>query len=161
MHDLYGQNWRDPTHYDLVLNTDHFSTEVAVEIIIRAAKAKGIEAQPVELPAYLRAEILTTKLDVAQRATTPTDLEPNIYLPEFAHPNVIAAFTPDFYLPDLDLFIELTTMKQSLVTKKNRKIRHLRELYPDINIKVLYERDYKNLIWKYGLNGKGEDNEGQ
>jgi cytidylate kinase len=192
MHDLYGQNWRDPTHYDLVLNTDHFSTEVAVEIIIRAAKAKGIEAQPVELPAHLRAEILTTKIDVSQRATTATDLEPNIYLPEFAHPSerefarvmvfyrirweyeprtfpiewdkddhVIAAFTPDFYLPDLDLFIELTTMKQSLVTKKNRKIRHLRELYPDINIKILYERDYKNLIWKYGLNGKDEDNEGE
>ena len=65
--------------------------------------------------------------------------------------NVVKAFTPDFYLPDLDLFIELTTMKQSLVTKKNRKVRLLRELYPDVNIKILYERDYKNLIWKYGL----------
>ena len=65
--------------------------------------------------------------------------------------NVISAFTPDFYLPDLDLYIELTTMKQSLVTKKNRKVRRLRELYPDVNIKILYERDYKNLIWKYGL----------
>ena len=72
--------------------------------------------------------------------------------------NVLKAFTPDFYLPDLDLFIELTTMKQSLVTKKNRKVRLLRELYPDVNIKILYERDYKNLIWKYGLsNGDAED----
>jgi cytidylate kinase len=189
--DLYAQNWRDPTHYDVVLNMDHFSTEVAAEIIIKAAKAKGIEAQPVELPAYLRAEILKTKLDVAQLATTAADMEPDIALPEFAHQserefarvmdfyrirweyeprtfpvewdkdnNVISAFTPDFYLPDLDLFIELTTMKQSLVTRKNRKIRHLRSLYPDINIKILYERDYKNLIWKYGLNGKNEDNVG-
>jgi cytidylate kinase len=189
--DLYAQNWRDPTHYDVVLNMDHFATEVAAEIIIKAAKAKGIEAQPVELPAYLRAEILTTKLDVAQLATTAADMEPDIALPEFAHPserefarvmdfyrirweyeprtfpvewdkenNVISAFTPDFYLPDLDLFIELTTMKQSLVTRKNRKIRHLRLLYPDINIKILYERDYKNLIWKYGLNGKDVDNVG-
>jgi len=76
----------------------------------------------------------------------------------------VKAFTPDFYLPDLDLFIELTTMKQSLVTKKNRKVRLLRELYPDVNIKILYERDYKNLIWKYGiangdeeLNGNGDN----
>ena len=49
-------------------------------------------------------------------------------------------------------------MKQSLVTKKNRKVRLLRELYPDVNIKILYERDYKNLIWKYGLNGENGNN---
>jgi len=179
---LYAKDWRDPAHYDLVLNIDHFSNDVAVEIIVKAAQAKGIEATAVELPAQLREEILTAKLDVAQLA----DLEPGEdKLPEFAHPserefarvmdfyrirweyepktfpiewdenrNVVKAFTPDFYLPDLDLFIELTTMKQSLVTKKNRKVRLLRELYPDVNIKILYERDYKNLIWKYGLGGE-------
>lgn len=64
---------------------------------------------------------------------------------------VIESFTPDFYLPDLDLFIELTTLKQSLVTKKNRKLRRLRELYPDVNIKLLYRRDYMNLAHKYGI----------
>src|SRR5213076_114451 len=30
---LYGKNWRDPAHYDLVLNIDQFSNEMAVEII--------------------------------------------------------------------------------------------------------------------------------
>lgn len=59
-------------------------------------------------------------------------------------------FTPDFYLPGLDLYIELTTMKQSLVTRKNRKLRRLRELYPDINIRLLYRRDYQSLLAKYG-----------
>jgi len=183
---LYGKDWRDPAHYDLVLNIDHFSNDVAVEIIVKAAQAKGIEATAVQLPAQLREEILTTKLDVAQLA----DLQPSEEkLPEFAHPserefarvmdfyrirwqyeprtfpiewgenrNVLKAFTPDFYLPDLDLFIELTTMKQSLVTKKNRKVRLLRELYPDVNIKILYERDYKNLIWKYRLGQEEEEN---
>src|SRR5215475_8237232 len=63
---LYGKDWRDPAYYDLVLNIDHFSNEVAVEIIVKAAQAKGIEATAVELPAQLREEILTTKLDVAQ-----------------------------------------------------------------------------------------------
>src|SRR5689334_8917950 len=186
---LYAKDWRDPAHYDLVLNIDHFSNEVAVEIIVRAAQAKGIEAKTVELPAQLREDILTAKLDVAQMA----DLEPaEDKLPEFAHPserefarvmdfyrirwqyepktfpiewdenhNVVKAFTPDFYLPDLDLYIELTTMKQSLVTKKNRKVRRLRELYPEVDIKILYERDYRNLIWKYGLsNGKEENGNG-
>jgi hypoxanthine phosphoribosyltransferase len=60
-------------------------------------------------------------------------------------------FTPDFYLPDDDLFIEITTMSQKLVTKKNRKVRHLKELHPEINCKVFYQRDYLNLVVKYGL----------
>ena len=60
-------------------------------------------------------------------------------------------FRPDFYLPDEDLFIEITTMNQKLVTKKNRKVRRLRELYPDINCKVFYQRDYLHLVVKYGL----------
>ena len=43
---------------------------------------------------------------------------------------VLESFSPDFYLPDLDLYIELTTLKQRLVRKKNRKLRRLRELDP-------------------------------
>jgi hypothetical protein len=61
------------------------------------------------------------------------------------------AFAPDFYLPAYDLFIEITTMNQKLVTKKNRKARRLKELYPDVRIKILYQRDYLNLLVKYGL----------
>ncbi|MDD5621633.1 MAG: hypothetical protein PHQ09_00535 [Actinomycetota bacterium] len=63
--------------------------------------------------------------------------------------NPEASFTPDFYLPDLDLYIELTTLNQSLVTKKNYKIRKLKELYPDINIKLFYKKDYNSLLFKY------------
>lgn len=60
-------------------------------------------------------------------------------------------FTPDFYLPQYDLYIEITTLNQKLVTKKNRKVRRLRELYPDIKCKIFYQRDYMNLLVKYGL----------
>jgi cytidylate kinase len=60
-------------------------------------------------------------------------------------------FTPDFYLPEFDRYVELTTMKQSLVTRKNRKIRLLRELYPEINIQVYYQKDFENLVFKYAL----------
>lgn len=59
-------------------------------------------------------------------------------------------FTPDFYIPSLDLYVELTTMKQTLVTHKNRKLRQLRELYPDIKISLLYKNDYDRLLAKYG-----------
>lgn len=61
------------------------------------------------------------------------------------------SFSPDFYLPDLDLYIELTTLRQSLVTRKNRKVRRLRELYPDVRLKVFYGRDFRRLLAKYGL----------
>ena len=61
------------------------------------------------------------------------------------------AFTPDFYLPDQELYVELTTMKQSLVTRKNRKVRKVRELYPDVDIKLFYRRDVDRLAEKYGL----------
>lgn len=63
----------------------------------------------------------------------------------------IESFSPDFYLRDLDLYIELTTLKQSLVTKKNRKLRRLRELYPHIHVKIFYGRDFRQLLLKYGL----------
>jgi hypothetical protein len=63
----------------------------------------------------------------------------------------IESFSPDFFLMDHDLFIELTTLKQSLVTKKNRKLRLLRTLYPDVRIKLFYGRDFKSLMIKYGL----------
>ncbi len=65
--------------------------------------------------------------------------------------NVVEAFTPDFYLPEFDLYVELTTMKQSLVTRKNRKVKLLRAIYPHINIQVFYQKDYQDLISKYGF----------
>ncbi len=69
---------------------------------------------------------------------------------------VIASFTPDFYLPDFDLFIELTTMSQKLVTKKNRKVRRLRELYPEINIKVFYQKDFRALLARFGMTSESQ-----
>lgn len=60
-------------------------------------------------------------------------------------------FSPDFYLPQFDLYIEITTLNQKLVTKKNRKVRRLTTLYPDVKCKILYQKDYLNLLVKYGL----------
>lgn len=63
---------------------------------------------------------------------------------------VVESFSPDFYLPELDMFLEMTTLKQRLVRKKNRKLRRLRELYPDIRIKLFYARDFAAMMLKYG-----------
>lgn len=59
------------------------------------------------------------------------------------------SFTPDFYLPDHRLYIELTTMRQPLVTRKNRKLRRLKEMYPGVQIKLLYRRDVERLLSSY------------
>jgi hypothetical protein len=64
--------------------------------------------------------------------------------------DVVESFSPDFYLPDLDLYLEMTTLRQRLVRKKNRKLRRLRELYPDLNVKLFYARDFRALMLKYG-----------
>ena len=82
----------------------------------------------------------------------PWEYEPTSFVLERdAEGRVTRAFTPDFFLPDENLYIEVTVMKQSLVTRKNRKLRELREQYPDINIKLFYRRDLERLAQRYRL----------
>ncbi len=77
--------------------------------------------------------------------------EPKSFPLNWENGRITEMFTPDFYLPGIDLYVELTTMKQSLVTQKNRKLRRLRELYPEVKITLLYKNDYEHLLAKYGF----------
>jgi hypoxanthine phosphoribosyltransferase len=80
------------------------------------------------------------------------EYEPRTFvLEEDADGRVLEAFTPDFYLPEQDLYVELTMMKQSLVTRKNRKLRKLRERYPDVDVKLFYKRDLARLADRFKL----------
>ena len=67
------------------------------------------------------------------------------------HGRVTSAFTPDFYLPDQELYVEVTVMRQSLVTRKNRKLRELKRLYPDVKVKLFYRRDIERLAQRLRL----------
>jgi hypothetical protein len=83
----------------------------------------------------------------------PWEYEPRTFVLERDEEGrVVEAFTPDFYLPEQNLYLELTVMKQSLATRKNRKLRKLRELYPDVNVKLFYKRDIERLGQRYRLN---------
>jgi len=76
----------------------------------------------------------------------PWDYEPRTFvLATDEEGRVTEAFTPDFYLPDQDLYLEVTVMKQALVTRKNRKLRKLRQRYPEVNAKLFYKRDFERL----------------
>src|SRR4051812_26235971 len=82
----------------------------------------------------------------------PWEYEPRTFvLEQDEDGRVLEAFTPDFYLPEQDLYLEITVMKQALVTRKNRKLRKLRERYPDVNVKLFYKRDIERLAQRYRL----------
>ena len=82
----------------------------------------------------------------------PWEYEPTTFvLEEDEDGRVTRAFTPDFYLPEQDLYVEITAMKQSLVTRKNRKLRKLRERYPGVRVKLFYKRDIERLAERYRL----------
>jgi hypoxanthine phosphoribosyltransferase len=66
------------------------------------------------------------------------------------------AFTPDFYLPQQNLYVELTTLRPRLTTAKNHKIRRMHELYPDVNIKLFKRSDMRDLMIKFGLYSEAE-----
>ncbi len=159
----YGEDIDVAVHYDLVVNTDRLSVEaatrlirLAVEMVDLMGKGRDIErwletARPLPFAHPSEAEFAKV-LDFYQ---IRWEYEPRTFpLAWDEAGNATEAFSPDFYLVDFDLFIELTTLKQRLVTEKNRKIRRLRELYPEVKLKVFYGRDYRNLLTKYGLDKK-------
>ena len=82
--------------------------------------------------------------------------EPRSFPLEWEDDKIKDMFTPDFYLPELDLYIELTTLKQELMREKRRKLRRLHELYPEVNVKLLNKKDYHRLLVKYGYTPLGE-----
>ena len=82
----------------------------------------------------------------------PWDYEPRSFVLERAPDGrVTRAFTPDFYLPEQELYVEVTVMKQSLVTRKNRKLREVRRLYPEVKVKLFYRRDIERLAQRHRL----------
>jgi cytidylate kinase len=171
LRERYHEDWEDPAHYDLVVRTDSLGIEVAAQVILRAIEAAGIRDRGRELAEWLEAR--TQGEGGPGRGEMPTPFvnasevelarvldfyqirwkyEPRSFpLARDEKGRVTEAFTPDFYLPDLNLYLELTVLKQSLVTDKNRKIRRFRELYPDVRLKVFYGRDFRSLVQKYGL----------
>jgi cytidylate kinase len=167
--------------FDLVLNAEQLDTEHIADLIVNAAHSSGLiergylsaaaEAQlqfrcrlrlskhgivppdRVALPrksfAHPSEEIFANLLDFYR---IPWEYEPRSFPIQWDRDGKVSeAFTPDFYLTEFDLYVELTTMKQSLVTRKNRKVKLLRQLYPHVNIQVFYQKDFANLIFKYGL----------
>ncbi len=173
----------NPDRYNLTINTAAFDVEEAVELILLSVRMKKLAAfgmvssetvERARLRNQIRLQRAVAKLSVERHQPMaqfahPSELvfarllnfygirwlyEPRTFPLRYDDAgNVTEAFSPDFYLPDSDLYVELTTMKQSLVTKKNRKVKRLLELYPEIKIHLLYQKDFEDLIFKYASKG--------
>jgi hypoxanthine phosphoribosyltransferase len=167
--------------FDLVINAEALATEQICDIVESTVRVKGVlesgllsaagEAQ-IQFRVRLKLarfgivppdrlhvrskqfghpseEVFANLLDFYRIAW---DYEPRSFALQWDKDGKVQeAFTPDFYLPEFDLYVELTTMKQAHVTKKNRKIRLLRAIYPHVNIQVFYQKDVQDLVIKYGL----------
>jgi cytidylate kinase len=163
---LYHLNPSDPRLYDLILRMDRLSIEQALKLIETAVDEMDLRQVPKDrIVKDLLPQVPEKRENgrFANAAETefarflrfyriPFEYEPRTFTLETDKDGrIVEAFTPDFYLSDQDLYIELTTMKQSLVTRKNRKVRKLRRLHPEVNIRIFYQRDFYNLMAKYGL----------
>jgi hypothetical protein len=181
----FGRVTLAPSLYDVLINVENFDPEQSAALLDAALTSRGVfddgrlsasaEAQlqfgfrlqlakygiaPPGIPQLKKhsfvhpsEEIFSKLLDFYRIAW---EYEPRSFPLQWdKHGNVLEAFTPDFYLPEFDMYVELTTMKQAHVTKKNRKVKLLRSIYPDIKIQVFYQKDFQNLIFKFGLGEKG------
>jgi hypothetical protein len=176
-----GRTRPQPDSYDLMLNSEHMDASQMAGVLEAAAMARCLHEQDlltVDAEARIQFE---TRLKLAQHGIVPAgharlksaafghpseevfanlldfyripwEYEPRSFPLQWDKDGrVTEAFTPDFYLPEFDLYLELTTMRQTLVTRKNRKIKMLRAIYPHINIQVFYQKDLQDLVFKHGL----------
>ena len=167
--------------FDIVLNAEHMEPGQMAEVLRAAVTARSLAEQGLLSAAAEAQLQFQTRLQLARHGIVPAErvhlkravfghpseemfanlldfyriqweYEPRSFPLQWDKDGeVIEAFTPDFYLPEFDLYVELTTMKQALVTRKNRKIKLLRAIYPHVNIQVFYQKDFQDLVFKYGL----------
>lgn len=163
---LFGISLLDLSHYDMILNTATLGIDGCVSGIIamqqQRAVIERIEQETQESQAqYNVSDVSVLKNQSEIEFARLLDMyhidwiyEPKTFPVEWdAGGNVTSAFSPDFYLPKFDTYIELTTMNQKYVTAKNKKIKKLRALYPGTNIKIVYKKDFTSLLERLNPNG--------
>jgi hypothetical protein len=171
-----------PESFDVTFNAENVDVAEIIEVLRAAAAAHGLIDQGLLSAAAEAQIQFQTRLQLARHGIVPAgharlrraafghpseelfanlldfyriqwEYEPRSFPLQWDKDgNVTEAFTPDFYLPEFDQYVELTTMKQAHVTRKNRKVKLLRAIYPHINIQVFYQKDFQDLVFKYGIN---------
>ena len=168
---LYGKDITSPEQFDLILNTDRLSVDECVDSIVELARKHDLRVRISESNDNNGTFDHQTRTVVFKNETEEEFAkilniyniewlyEPKTFPVEWdAEGNVTMAISPDFYLPKFNLYLELTTMDQRYVTKKNKKMRLVRELYPGTNIRIVYKKDFNELVDRLKLFGGINDN---
>lgn len=168
---LYDKDITSPEQFDLILNTDRLSVDECVDTIIEVARKHDIRVRLTESNALSKTIDHQTR-NISFKNETEEEFarilslyniewlyEPKTFPVEWdAEGNVTMAISPDFYLPRFNLYLELTTMDQRYVTKKNKKMRLVKELYPGTNIRIVYKKDFNELVDRLKSFGGLSDN---
>ncbi len=164
---LFGKDWSDGSLYHLTLNTGKMDAEEAAEMLVKVVETREIRKQSALTQAVHSSPAAGARKPPAFKHPAEEEFarildmysieweyEPRTFPVEWdAEGNVTMAFSPDFYLTRFDTYIELTTMDQKYVTRKNKKMRKLRELYPGINIRIVYKNDFYSLLKRFNYGG--------
>ena len=168
---LYGKDITSPEQFDLILNTDRLSVDECVDSIAELARKRDLRVRMSESNEHNGTFDHQTR-NFAFKNETEEEFakilnmyniewlyEPKTFPVEWdAEGNVTMAISPDFYLPRFNLYLELTTMDQRYVTKKNKKMRLVKELYPGTNIRIVYKKDFNELVDRLKLFGGINEN---
>ncbi len=161
---VYGIDLTDPSLYHLILNTDRLTVGECADTLVSFVRShealrrmeretltlEAVDDHLGDLPVFKNKaeEEFARILDMYQ---IEWRYEPRTFPVEWdSEGNVKMAFSPDFFLPKFNTYIELTTMNQKYVTMKNRKAKKVRELYPGTNIKIMYKKDIQALAERFG-----------
>lgn len=153
---VFGVNAMDDYLYHAVINTGRTSVDGAVDMILALLKdnlthLELLRSQADSAARFTKADVMEMKNQSEIEFAKILDLyniewryEPKTFPIEWDDKgNVTLAFSPDFYLPKFNLYLELTTMNQRYVTMKNKKVKKLREMYPGVNVKIVYKKDFE------------------
>jgi len=163
---VYKKDWSDPALYHICLNTDGINIDNAVKLLIHLidlqkkspSSLSNENAEPEYLNQIVNFAHPSEKKfsDILNMHNIKWKYEPTEFpLKWDAEGNITMSFRPDFFLPEFDTYIELTTMKQKYVTEKNNKVKLLKKTYPDINVKIVYNKDFQKLIERFDKNNEG------
>ncbi|MBK5293979.1 MAG: cytidylate kinase family protein [Acidobacteriia bacterium] len=177
----FGRASGKGSDFDLVINAQSLASEHIAELLESSARSRELTGQGFLLASREAQIRFQVRLKLARHGIAPAgtvslrrkpfandseqifanlldfyriawEYEPRSFAIQWDEQGKVQeSFTPDFYLPEFDLYLELTTMKQAHVTRKNRKVKLLRIIYPRINIQVFYQKDFRGLIFKHGL----------
>lgn len=177
VHRLFDKDWNNSSLYHLSINTAGLDIMESVNLIIHLLEMKKENPESLfkNLNQYESHIQNSQQIDfvhdsekdfaeILNMYNIKWEYEPSEFPLEWdAEGNVSMGFRPDFYLPEFDTYIELTTMKQKYVTEKNKKVKMLQKLYPNININIVYKKDYHKLLNRFGINeikqNEGDNNE--